>query len=101
MNILVLILTGSRGQGHIVATILSVLDRTNVGSISSATVGASEQLPSDMYLISLIWWTIVNYVRLSCNKLKCNLFILATYFRYFFLQNHIFDTLGGFPRHSP
>jgi len=43
-------LTGPRGRlGHIVIAILSVLNRSNVGSITLATVGASKRLPSDMH----------------------------------------------------
>jgi len=38
----------SRGLGHIVAGILWVLDRTNVGSILFVTVSASKRLPSDL-----------------------------------------------------
>jgi len=44
-------LAGPRCLGHIVAGILCVLDRTNVGSIPLATVGASKRLRSDMNLI--------------------------------------------------
>jgi len=36
---------GLWGLGHIVAGILCVLDRTNVGSIPFATFGASKRLP--------------------------------------------------------
>jgi len=40
-------LTDPRALGHTVASILCVLDRTNVGSILLATVCASKRLPSD------------------------------------------------------
>jgi len=49
-------LSSSRGLGHIVASILCVLDQTNVGSISLATVGASKRLRSYMYLISSLFY---------------------------------------------
>jgi len=63
--------TGPRGLGHIVAGILYVLDWTNVGSIPLAIVGASKRLTSDIYGK----WTIVNYGRLSCNKIQVEFII--------------------------
>jgi len=76
---------GPRGLAHTVAGILCVLDWTNLGSVPFAIVGSSKQMPSDMYLISrnVILtlspgvnqeWTIVNYVHLSCNKIKVEIF---------------------------
>jgi len=60
--------TGPRGLGHIFAGILCVRDRTNVGSIPLATVGASIRMPYNTCLMSCILWTIVSYVRLSYIK---------------------------------
>jgi len=60
-----------------------------MGSIPLAAVGAYKRLPSDMYLISCMFiWTIVNDVRLSCNKIKVEfiyLFNCIMHYRYLFL----------------
>jgi len=40
-------MTGHRGLGHKVTGLLCVLDRTDVGSIPLATIGASKLLTSD------------------------------------------------------
>jgi len=75
-------LPGPRCLGHIVAGIqLCVLDSTNVGSISLATVGASKRLPSDMYLISCMLYGKL-YIMCVCHvydviKLKWNLFFMC------------------------
>jgi len=52
--------------GHILmlSWVLCVLDRTNVGLIPLATVDASKRLPSDMYLISCIFYKDNNYCKL-------------------------------------
>jgi len=50
-----------------------------VGLIPFATVSASKWLPSDIYLISCVSWTIVSYVRLSYITLKSNLLLLLLF----------------------
>jgi len=49
-------LSGPRGLGHIVAGILCALDWTNVCSILLAAVGASKRLPSEICLISCMFF---------------------------------------------
>jgi len=63
-----IMLTGPRVQGHIVA------------DIPLATVGASKRLPSEMFFnIVYVIWTILNYVRLSCNQIKVEVIYLYLY----------------------
>jgi len=70
------------GLGHIVASILCILDWTNVGLIP--TVGASKRLPSDIYLILCMLWTIiVSYARLSCIKLKAKYIFIYLFITFY------------------
>jgi len=61
-----------------------------VGSIP--IVCASNRLPSDMYLISFIICSIVNFVRLSCNKIKDKFIYL---YIYLFITQDLTQVISG------